>query len=176
MALIRRISRLITADMHAVLDQLEEPEAVLRQAIRDMDDQLADLNRQIQRSEAALAANDRRAAGLDKSLRELDAKLDLCFAENNDALARKLVKRKLETRRLLEAIESTREDLATEVSSLSACSARQRDELEGMRQKAAVFLNAERNAAGTRQSGEVSIDESEIDIALIAERQARRPA
>ena len=34
MALIRRVSRLFAADMHAVLDQIEEPDVVLRQAIR----------------------------------------------------------------------------------------------------------------------------------------------
>ena len=36
MALINRISRLFQADFHAVLDQIEEPEQILKQAIRDM--------------------------------------------------------------------------------------------------------------------------------------------
>jgi phage shock protein A len=33
MALINRISRLFKADFHAVLDQIEEPEGLLKQAI-----------------------------------------------------------------------------------------------------------------------------------------------
>ena len=41
MALINRISRLFKADFHAVLDHIEEPEALLKQAIRDMEDDLA---------------------------------------------------------------------------------------------------------------------------------------
>ncbi|RLA35148.1 MAG: hypothetical protein DRR11_01080, partial [Gammaproteobacteria bacterium] len=41
MALINRISRLFKADFHAVLDQIEEPEQLLKQAIRDMEDELA---------------------------------------------------------------------------------------------------------------------------------------
>ena len=41
MELINRIARLFKADFHAVLDQIEEPEALLRQAIRDMEDELA---------------------------------------------------------------------------------------------------------------------------------------
>ena len=40
MALITRISRLFKADFHAVLDQIEEPEQLLRQAIREMEDDL----------------------------------------------------------------------------------------------------------------------------------------
>ena len=41
MALIRRVSTLLRADLHAVLDTLEEPEILLRQAIREMEEILA---------------------------------------------------------------------------------------------------------------------------------------
>jgi phage shock protein A len=41
MALITRLSRLFQADMHAVLDKIEEPELLLRQAIREMEEFIA---------------------------------------------------------------------------------------------------------------------------------------
>ena len=47
MALINRISRLFKADFHAVLDHIEEPEALLKQAIRDMEDDLAKTKQRI---------------------------------------------------------------------------------------------------------------------------------
>ena len=47
MALINRISRLFKADFHAVLDQIEEPEALLKQAIRDMEDDLASTEQRV---------------------------------------------------------------------------------------------------------------------------------
>ena len=37
MALITRISRLFTADFHAVLDRIEEPDVLLKHAIREME-------------------------------------------------------------------------------------------------------------------------------------------
>ena len=40
MALINRMSRLFTADVHAVLDRIEEPDVLLRQAIREMEEAL----------------------------------------------------------------------------------------------------------------------------------------
>ena len=40
MALINRVTRLFKADIHAVLDQIEEPEQLLRQAVRDMEEEL----------------------------------------------------------------------------------------------------------------------------------------
>ena len=36
MALVTRLSRLFQADFHAVLDQIEEPDLQLRQAVREM--------------------------------------------------------------------------------------------------------------------------------------------
>ena len=36
MALVTRLSRLFQADVHAVLDRIEEPDLQLRQAVREM--------------------------------------------------------------------------------------------------------------------------------------------
>ncbi len=41
MALITRVSRLFQADFHAVLDRIEEPDVLLRQAVREMEEELA---------------------------------------------------------------------------------------------------------------------------------------
>ena len=38
MALITRFSRLFRADLHAVLDRIEEPDVILRQAVREMEE------------------------------------------------------------------------------------------------------------------------------------------
>ncbi|OOZ38928.1 hypothetical protein BOW53_13550 [Solemya pervernicosa gill symbiont] len=47
MALINRVTRLFRADMHAVLDRIEEPEVLLRQSIREMEEALADDEQQL---------------------------------------------------------------------------------------------------------------------------------
>ena len=41
MAMMNRLTRLFQADFHAVLDRIEEPDALLHQALRDMEDALA---------------------------------------------------------------------------------------------------------------------------------------
>jgi len=38
MALMTRITHLFKADMHAIIDSIEEPSSVLKQAIREMED------------------------------------------------------------------------------------------------------------------------------------------
>ena len=49
MALISRVSRLLRADLHAVLDHLEEPDVLLRQAVREMEEALAGDTARLQR-------------------------------------------------------------------------------------------------------------------------------
>ena len=77
MALINRISRLFKADFHAVLDQIEEPEALLKQAIRDMEDELASTEQRI-----AVCAHDQdalsvRKSELDTAVADIGSQLDL---------------------------------------------------------------------------------------------------
>ena len=40
MAIINRLARLFKADFHAVLDHIEDPELQLKQAVREMEEQL----------------------------------------------------------------------------------------------------------------------------------------
>ena len=60
MAIVNRIRRLFRADVHAVLDIIEEPEAILKQAIREMQEAL-DWKR------ARLARDQRNLASLKES-------------------------------------------------------------------------------------------------------------
>ena len=101
MALINRISRLFKADFHAVLDQIEEPEALLKQAIRDMEDDLAGSEQSIANS---LHQQDVMAARRDEihtSVNDLDQQLDFCFESGKEDLSRSLIRKKLEAERLL---------------------------------------------------------------------------
>ena len=61
MALVNRISRLFSADFHAVLDRIEEPDLLLRQAIREMEEELAKSEQRIrclERDQADLSRAD----------------------------------------------------------------------------------------------------------------------
>ena len=67
MALINRVARLFKADFHAVLDQIEEPELLLKQAVREMEDELAESEQRIR-----VCTHDQEALAIRK--REIDSK------------------------------------------------------------------------------------------------------
>ena len=95
MALITRISRLFTADVHAVLDRIEEPEVVLKQAIREMTEEVARAEQRLRWLAAESDRLEQYLSGYAETISSLDSELDLCFMADEETLARSLVKRKL---------------------------------------------------------------------------------
>jgi len=172
MALIRRVTRLFAADMHAVLDQIEEPVAVLRQAIREMEEELARQRQREKWLKSEIESSAGRSDGLTELGAELDARLDICFANDNDALARKVTRRKLETLALKEQAEAAKEALARQLDELQSQLQSNADQLESMRQKATV-LAADAGGAGDVPAANFGIDDDDVEIAFLREKQAR---
>jgi phage shock protein A len=174
MALINRISRLFRADLHAVLDQMEEPEALLRQAIRDMEDELAGVEQRTRlcaHEQESLAA---RCKELAATLDDAAAQLELCFASGKDDLARNLVRRKLETQRLIKHLQAKQAANERELEERRRLLVEHRKALEGMRQKAELI--AERRPADNSTSDfddigwmtrETTVGDDEVEIAFL---------
>jgi phage shock protein A len=174
MALIKRVSRLFTADLHAVLDRIEEPEALLRQAVREMEEALARKAQRLDSLERRRCACAKRAAEIVEMRAGLDAKLDVCFAADNSDLARRIVRRKLLAARLEQRQSEEAATLADEAETLRAQIGAQHDRLEIARQKLELFAT---EAPTLRGDGlgetETIVSDEEIEIALLEELRAR---
>ena len=177
MALINRVARLFKADFHAVLDRIEEPEQLLKQAIREMEAELAAAEARIgdcTREQQALGA---RMAEIRTSAAGSDAELDLCFRSGKDDLARGLIRRRLEGERVLKRLRSRHESneafLADERKQLDD----NRRALEALRQKAEVFTHRPPARDGfddaTWLARELDVSDDEIEIAFLREQSAR---
>jgi phage shock protein A len=176
MTLITRLGRLFRADMHAVLDGLEEPTMLLRQAVRDMEDVLAgeqaardELVAEIQRLAMALDDGRGRVAALDEEL-------SLCLAANKDDLARDLVRRKLETTRHEAQLTERQQALREAQRRIEARLIEHRQRLANLRAQAALHqrTNVVNDADdGAGWAGATPISDAEIEVALLRERQRR---
>ena len=181
MALINRISRLFQADFHAVLDQIEEPEQLLKQAIRDMEDDLAETEQRIK-----LCAHDQdaltvRRGELESAIDDIESQLDLCFESGKDELARGLIKKKLEAERLLKRLHAKYTANEKYLAEQRVVLDENRATVEGLRQKAELF--AQRSPAhGDRSSEfddiawmarELQVGDDEVEIAFLREKNRR---
>ena len=174
MAFINRLSRLFRADLHAVLDRLEEPELLLRQAIRDMEEEVALRTRQQKARELERRQAAARMAELEQASTKVQGELDLCFKAGNEVLARTLLRRKLENERLATQLAQHQGRLVQAIAEQGAALEEQRRRLEGMRQRAAVF-EAQPPADGLpgAHTDSFAVSEAEVDLALLREKQLR---
>ncbi len=181
MPLINRISRLFRADLHAVLDQIEEPEQLLKQAIRDMEDELGELEQQMALRAQDITALAARRREIGETMSRYDTELDLCFESENEELAKNLIRRKLEAERIGNRLAAQQ---AADEDCLEQQRARFDDNkaaLESLRQKAELV--ARRRPADSKgrsefddiawMTRELTIGDSDVEIAFLREKSLR---
>jgi phage shock protein A len=181
MALINRISRLFKADFHAVLDHIEEPEALLKQAIRDMEDDLAKTEQRINLCAYDQDALTVRKGELEDAVIEFEVKLDLCFESDKDDLAKTLIRKKLETERLLKRLTTKHVANAKYLTEQGTMLEQNNTTLESLRQKAELFAQRTPvHADGGSEfydiawmAGEMTVGDDEVEIAYLREKNLR---
>ena len=183
MALINRLSRLFKADFHAVLDQIEEPEQMLRQAIRDMEDELAATENRIADRAREQGAVTSRRDEIGATVREYDEQLNLCFESGKDDLARGLIRKKLEAERIVRQLDNRialNRDFLEEQQRLFDDN---RSALESLRQKAEAFAHRPARVSGATSiddaawlARELDVSDDEVEIAFLREQSRRAGA
>lgn len=178
MALINRISRLFRADMHAVLDRLEEPEVLLKQAVREMEDAIVHDERRLKLVRHERDQITARIAELGDSVKRIAGELDLCFAAKQEALARGLVKRRLESERLVKFLDKKAAALAAETGELAQRVEENRARLQAMQQKLELLTEELTRSADNdtfvELGPEIIVHDDEVEVAFLKEQQKRK--
>jgi len=180
MALINRVSRLFKADFHAVLDQIEEPELVLKQAIRDMEDDLAATGQRINLSAHDQEALAVRRSELESAIADFDGQLDLCFESGKDNLAKALIKRQLEAQHLLKRLNSKFMANEKYLHEQRTMLDKNKATLDGLHQKAELLTRTATRDDGasefddiTWMAREMTVSDEEVEIAFLHEQHQR---
>ena len=173
MTLITRISRMFKADMHGILDAIEEPQAMLKQAMREMENEIA-------RSEELLAAKAGRRKFLASAkeeqaaaFSELEHQINLVFSAHNEDLAKALVRKKLELAQRSKTIEQALRTIEGEITAASGRIKEQKDKL----QEISARMKLADASAVSQRSGEASfggsVSDEDVEVAFLAEKSRR---
>ena len=178
MAFINRLSRLIAADVHAVLDRIEEPASLLKQAVREMEEEIAKMEARGKSLEQALARAVEQESEYGKRLLEIAEELDVCFESGEEALARNLVKRKLETEKRAKALVAKRESLDQGWTEHEATLGESQAYLASMREKLEVLVEEQPGRPAAEavvefSGADLGISADDIEIAFLKEKQRR---
>lgn len=173
MALITRLSRLFHADINAVLDQLEEPELLLKQSIREMEESLNNDERQLKLLDLEQQQHNQKQQELTQTLTDLEQQIALCFKSGKADLAKVLIRRKLENKQY-QSVVTRKSAKAEEASSqLQSLIQEQQSQLNSMKQKAEIFnqTNADNSAPTSWDSNTFSIQDEDVEVAFLHEQQ-----
>jgi len=174
MALINRFTRLFKADMHAMLDRLEEPAVLLRQAIREMEEEIASGARTLKARDTEREQIGTRLRELQTNLAKVEDELNLCFDAGNETLARTLLRRRLENEALAKHLEQHLARLTQLIAEQNTLLEDQRRRLQGMRQKAALFEVDMASAEAAPKPEDFGVTDADVELALLREQQKRR--
>ncbi len=179
MGIMTRMLRLCKADVHGVMDQLEDKGLLLKQYLREMETSLGHKEQQANALTQRIGRLTGQIARHGQEMDKLERDLVLALEKEKDDIARMLIRRRraLETAstHLTEQIET----LTQEKTQLAETLAHQRLQYETLRAKADTYCSqaADRlfEATSSRNAGTVySIDpgDEEIELELLARKEA----
>lgn len=175
MPMINRLTRLFRADMHAVLDGIEEPDLLLRQALREMEEALSDGTRKLELDRQQRDALARRSQEISTTLTKVDEELELCLSVDNEALARVLLRRRLEGERLLAHLQRQASRLEVDITHAQQSLEKQRAQFEQLRAQAQAQTPSTDAAgfAGPWSAEQFSVSDADVELALLRARRGR---
>ena len=177
MAILTRLTRLFRADVHAVLDRMEEPDVLLRQALREMEEEVSLQSQSLKAHELERQQVQTRLDAIATTRKDVTEQLDLCFAAKNEALARTLLRRRLEGERMSKLLEQRLAALNKAIAERGAQLDEQRRSLEGLRQKAELFesegMRAPSGDLGGWRTEDYAVSDADVDLAWLREQQQR---
>jgi len=181
MTLITRITRLFKADLHGILDGLEEPEEVIKQAIRDMEEDIATQEHHLEELRAAMQRLEREAQEMTVAMQEIEPQIALCFAAENESLARNLIRKRLEMIRRAKGIARAQEETRAQSDSLATRIATHKAQLASVVEKLKVYEETRpsqpwaSSPCAPLQGGSVITDD-EVEVAFLEEKRRRSGA
>ncbi|SEA20104.1 PspA/IM30 family protein [Microbulbifer marinus] len=155
--LVKRISRLISASANAVVDSVENatPQLVMEQAIREIDDAIAEVRDQLGKAEAAKYLSSKTLNDENNRHSALAEQIDIAVKENRDDLAEAAIAKQMDIEAQLPVLEKAINDADAEISELnsyiSALQGKKRDMREQLREFAKASEHVSDGAGGEQR-------------------------
>jgi phage shock protein A len=181
MGIFSRMVKLCTADLHGVMDQLEDKGLLLKQHLREMEESLKQREGQLEQ----MALTDRRIrrelALRDQEAEKLTQELDLALRKDKDEIARMLIRKRRGLQGGSEQMQRQLEVLTEEKNRIAEILERQRLQHDELKIRIAVFWREaearqyeERSASREGASAWQAPSDEEIELELLQRKDALR--
>jgi|GEM_PF-2249070 len=169
--LFDRMTLLLKADAHGVIESLEERSLLLKQYVREAE---IELNQKSARLDAVREEEKHLREALQRAeaeMRSLDEDVALALAGGKDDLARFAIRRLLPRRHEVKALHAQIEQRGAEAQVLAEKLAAQQAQFEGLRARVRAEL-ARASDASPPWPGDAVVADEEVEIELMRRRHA----
>lgn len=104
MTIIQRVSKLLTANVHQLLDKAENPEVMVRQLIRDMEESIIELRRETHKAVSQEKLLEKKIEINQARQQELEGKAARALEQEDEQLAKELLAKKVDLQFQLEQL------------------------------------------------------------------------
>lgn len=157
MGLFSRIGDIISANLNDLTDSFEDPEVMLRQAIREMETSINEVTEQTAKAMASQKTMQRELDRNRQQAEQWQGRAERAVAEGDDELARRALSRKREHEKLAAALEdqlaATRDSVGTLRRQLDAMKAKLAEA-----KRSYATLSARKRAADFRKKMSAELD------------------
>jgi phage shock protein A len=151
MAMLSRIKRIISANINGLIEKAEDPEILLNELIREMDDNIIKMRNEIVKSIALEKRFARQIENAGKKIRTWEENSEKAIRDGNDDLARKALFRKLQEERMLPELIEQHKKSASASTILKDQLRLLEDKVQDARRRKELLI-ARKQAARTHQS------------------------
>jgi phage shock protein A len=135
MKILKRISKLISANINHMLDEAEDPEVMVKEIIRDMEASIIELRRETVRAIAREKQLQKQKEAAKGMALDLEGQVKLALEKDDEDLAKKLVGKKLNTEKTRLSLEKELEGATSLALQLKSDLSRLEDQVQLARRK-----------------------------------------
>ncbi|MBV9504997.1 MAG: PspA/IM30 family protein [Acidobacteriia bacterium] len=146
MALLERVSTLIRANLNDLIDKAENPEAMIKQVILDMENQLLQVKTQVAVSIADQHVLEKKQQENEENERQWRRRAEMAVDKQNDTLARSALERALSYKQMAESFRQQVEDQKTQVENLKTALLKLQQKLDEARARSELLLAQHRRS------------------------------
>ncbi|OGQ96767.1 MAG: hypothetical protein A2521_16485 [Deltaproteobacteria bacterium RIFOXYD12_FULL_57_12] len=180
MSIMTRFVRLWKADVHGVMDQMEDRQLLLRQNLREMEEEL---ERQAALFGRMSAARDRARQEGEKNAKEsarLTRDIDTAVQKDKEEIARQLIRKRLLLDKHLVELQRHLEEMDKKIVTLTEHLAERQRQYEEIRLRSACYLREQAIEAGQHDvpfplRPDLGVTDEEVELELLKRKDSVVP-
>ena len=179
MGMLSRVVRIWKADIHGVMDEFEDKGLVLKQGLRDMEDEMEKKEMQLKQLETSRDQAGRKYDAAAERYGKLDDDLASGLVGGHDKICRTLIRRLKEEEKLMASLEDYRQDLASDIDGLRQVLAGQHRQYQDCLARSREFFlreeqqNWQEGFAGlTGDKFGAAVSDEEVEVELLRRKAA----